>query len=67
MSELQCHFCGRDLPEEGNSHVIYAKGFLQQRDPSLEDYAVCGACMRFHKLKMSKLVSRGTLKRQGLL
>lgn len=64
---VKCHFCKRDLPEEGVSHVIYAKGFMHQHDPTLEDYAVCGACLKFHKLKMSRLVSRDTLKRQGVL
>lgn len=64
---IACHFCKKELPEEWASHVIYAKGHLHRIDENLEDYAVCGSCLKFHGLKMSQLVSKDTLKREGKL
>lgn len=52
---LKCHFCGRSLPEEWASHIILAKGFLHAKDPSMPDYPVCGACLKYHGLKVSAL------------
>jgi hypothetical protein len=33
----------------------------------MDDYAVCGKCLKFHGLTMSQLVSKETLKRRGVI
>ena len=60
---VNCHFCDKELPEEWATHVIMATGPLHRSDPLLPDYPVCGACLKFHGLKMSQLVSKSTVKR----
>lgn len=64
---MHCHFCKCELPQEGFSHVIFAKGFLHRADPDMPDYPVCGRCLKYHGLSMSKLVSRSKLARERTL
>ncbi len=50
-----CHFCRCELPQEGCSHIMYAKGFLHRADVELEPYPVCGRCIKYHGLKLCEL------------
>jgi hypothetical protein len=63
---MKCHFCRCDLPEPLCTHVVFAEGSLHRIDPTLDPYPVCMRCLKFHKLKACKLVSKSTLQREGV-
>ena len=44
-----CHYCGKVLPEAGNTHVIYCITRLQ------DEVAVCINCMMAKKYKPCRL------------
>ena len=51
---MKCHFCGKELPEDGNM-ILYGKGALHAVDPELPPYPVCIDCLKSHGLKLCKL------------
>lgn len=48
MAAAKCAFCGKALPEPGNTHVAVGRG-------RLEDYDVCIQCLKAQKLKLVAL------------